>query len=170
MLLSIAFLFSSVSSPSHRPRRHLKNIAGKKKVTLELGGNAAVVVHQDFKDLNWLAHRLAFGSFAYAGQVRNPERYNILLVSLFFFFFGWLVYRLPLNTRSGVHKGATGAHTLSNLRRVCETLRRRFCQPPMRQPTRPEGSTLTSNLSLSAMPVLTVLISPLSEQLHQKYA
>jgi acyl-CoA reductase-like NAD-dependent aldehyde dehydrogenase len=56
----------------HRQRGvgwHLKNIAGKKKVTLELGGNAAVVVHQDFKDLNWLAHRLAFGSFAYAGQV-----------------------------------------------------------------------------------------------------
>jgi glyceraldehyde-3-phosphate dehydrogenase (NADP+) len=48
---------------------HLKNISGKKKVTLELGGNAAVVVHEDFKDLNWLANRLAFGAFAYAGQV-----------------------------------------------------------------------------------------------------
>ncbi len=48
---------------------HLKNVAGKKKVVLELGGNAAAVVHEDAGDLDWLAQRLAVGAFAYAGQV-----------------------------------------------------------------------------------------------------
>ncbi len=48
---------------------HLKNVAGKKKVVLELGGNAAAVVHEDAGDLDWVAVRLATGAFAYAGQV-----------------------------------------------------------------------------------------------------
>ncbi len=48
---------------------HLKNVAGKKKVCLELGGNAAAVVHEDAPDLDWVAQRLALGAFAYAGQV-----------------------------------------------------------------------------------------------------
>jgi acyl-CoA reductase-like NAD-dependent aldehyde dehydrogenase len=48
---------------------HLKNVAGKKKVVLELGGNAAAVVHEDAADLDWIAQRLALGAFAYAGQV-----------------------------------------------------------------------------------------------------
>ncbi len=48
---------------------HLKNVAGKKKVCLELGGNAAAVVHEDTADLDTCARRLALGAFAYAGQV-----------------------------------------------------------------------------------------------------
>jgi glyceraldehyde-3-phosphate dehydrogenase (NADP+) len=48
---------------------HLKNVAGKKRVCLELGGNAAAVVHEDARDLDWVAQRLALGAFAYAGQV-----------------------------------------------------------------------------------------------------
>jgi acyl-CoA reductase-like NAD-dependent aldehyde dehydrogenase len=48
---------------------HLKKVAGKKKVCLELGGNAAAVVHEDAGDLDWVAQRLALGAFAYAGQV-----------------------------------------------------------------------------------------------------
>jgi glyceraldehyde-3-phosphate dehydrogenase (NADP+) len=48
---------------------HLKSVAGKKKVCLELGGNAAAVVHEDAGDLDWVAQRLALGAFAYAGQV-----------------------------------------------------------------------------------------------------
>lgn len=48
---------------------HLKSVAGKKKVCLELGGNAAAVVHEDVGDLDWVAQRLALGAFAYAGQV-----------------------------------------------------------------------------------------------------
>jgi acyl-CoA reductase-like NAD-dependent aldehyde dehydrogenase len=46
----------------------LKNIAGKKRVTLELGGNAAVIVHLD-ADLKKAIPRCVFGSFAHAGQV-----------------------------------------------------------------------------------------------------
>jgi len=46
----------------------LKSKCGKKKITLELGGNAAVIVHSD-GDLDFAAQRIAIGSFAYAGQV-----------------------------------------------------------------------------------------------------
>ncbi len=45
----------------------LKNIAGKKKVTLELGGNAAVVVEPD-ANLDYAVKRIALGSFGQAGQ------------------------------------------------------------------------------------------------------
>ncbi|HVP94827.1 MAG TPA: aldehyde dehydrogenase family protein [Methanoregulaceae archaeon] len=47
---------------------HLREIAGKKKVSLELGGNAAVIIHQD-ADLEKAARRIAQGGFLNAGQV-----------------------------------------------------------------------------------------------------
>src|SRR5881398_79833 len=45
----------------------IKNHAGKKKVVLELGGNAGVIVHSD-ADLQYAADRCVAGGFAYAGQ------------------------------------------------------------------------------------------------------
>jgi acyl-CoA reductase-like NAD-dependent aldehyde dehydrogenase len=45
----------------------LKRRSGKKKVILELGGNAAVIVHSD-ADLAYAAERCVTGGFAYAGQ------------------------------------------------------------------------------------------------------
>jgi acyl-CoA reductase-like NAD-dependent aldehyde dehydrogenase len=45
----------------------IKNEAGKKKVILELGGNAGVIVHCD-ADLEFAAERCVSGGFAYAGQ------------------------------------------------------------------------------------------------------
>jgi acyl-CoA reductase-like NAD-dependent aldehyde dehydrogenase len=45
----------------------LKAKSGKKKVTLELGGNAAVIVHSD-ADVEFAAERCVLGGFAYAGQ------------------------------------------------------------------------------------------------------
>src|SRR5437667_4885304 len=45
----------------------IKRRAGKKKVVLELGGNAGVVVHSD-ADLQYAADRCVAGGFAYAGQ------------------------------------------------------------------------------------------------------
>ena len=45
----------------------LKSRAGRKRVTLELGGNAAVIVHDD-ADVAYAAERVAWGGFAYAGQ------------------------------------------------------------------------------------------------------
>src|SRR5207302_3084433 len=45
----------------------IKKRAGKKKVVLELGGNAGVVVHSD-ADLAYAAERCVAGGFAYAGQ------------------------------------------------------------------------------------------------------
>lgn len=47
---------------------HLKDIAGRKKVGLELGGNAAVIVHED-ANLDFAAERIATGGFVNAGQV-----------------------------------------------------------------------------------------------------
>jgi acyl-CoA reductase-like NAD-dependent aldehyde dehydrogenase len=45
----------------------LKQKAGKKRVTLELGGNAAVIVHSD-ADVEDAADRCVAGGFSYAGQ------------------------------------------------------------------------------------------------------
>jgi len=45
----------------------IKKRAGKKKVILELGGNAGVIVHGD-TDLGYAAERCVAGGFAYAGQ------------------------------------------------------------------------------------------------------
>lgn len=46
----------------------LQEKAARKRVALELGGNAAVIVHSD-ADLSRAAARTAFGAFAYAGQI-----------------------------------------------------------------------------------------------------
>ena len=45
----------------------LKRNAGKKRVVLELGGNAAVIVHSD-ADIDAAVSKCAVGSFSYAGQ------------------------------------------------------------------------------------------------------
>jgi acyl-CoA reductase-like NAD-dependent aldehyde dehydrogenase len=45
----------------------LKRRSGKKRVTLELGGNAGVIIHHD-ADLEFAAERCVAGGFAYAGQ------------------------------------------------------------------------------------------------------
>ena len=47
---------------------HLREIAGRKKVGLELGGNAAVILHED-ANLDYAAQRIATGGFINAGQV-----------------------------------------------------------------------------------------------------
>ncbi len=47
---------------------YLKSLAGKKHVTLELGGNAGVIVEPD-TDLGAVIPRLVLGAFAHAGQV-----------------------------------------------------------------------------------------------------
>ncbi|MFN8565847.1 MAG: aldehyde dehydrogenase family protein, partial [Anaerolineae bacterium] len=45
----------------------LRKRAGRKMVTLELGGNAGVIVHED-ADQAYAATRVAWGGFSYAGQ------------------------------------------------------------------------------------------------------
>lgn len=47
---------------------HLKGACRTQKVTLEMGGNAAAVVHED-ADLDWALERCVIGSFAASGQV-----------------------------------------------------------------------------------------------------
>lgn len=46
----------------------MKNRAGMKKVVLELGGNAGVIIDSD-ADLDFAVSRVKMGAFAYAGQV-----------------------------------------------------------------------------------------------------
>jgi acyl-CoA reductase-like NAD-dependent aldehyde dehydrogenase len=45
----------------------LKNHAGRKRVTLELGGNAGVIIHHD-ADIKFAAARCVFGGFVQSGQ------------------------------------------------------------------------------------------------------
>jgi glyceraldehyde-3-phosphate dehydrogenase (NADP+) len=52
---------------SARAGWYLKRIAGAPRVTLELGGNGAVIVHED-ADIGYAASRCAFGGFLRAGQ------------------------------------------------------------------------------------------------------
>jgi acyl-CoA reductase-like NAD-dependent aldehyde dehydrogenase len=46
----------------------LKNIVGKKKIALELGGNAPVII-EDAHDLAQVAKTVAIGAYLYAGQI-----------------------------------------------------------------------------------------------------
>src|SRR6266446_464893 len=59
-------LLSFTGSPSVGWR--MKERAGKKKVVLELGGNAGVIVDRT-ADLDWAVKRILVGAFSYAGQV-----------------------------------------------------------------------------------------------------
>src|SRR4029079_14178756 len=56
----------------------MKAEAGKKKVVLELGGNAGAIVDET-ADLDWAVERLVFGSFAYArpGGINVPRIYLV---------------------------------------------------------------------------------------------
>jgi acyl-CoA reductase-like NAD-dependent aldehyde dehydrogenase len=59
-------LLTFTGSPSVGWR--MKERAGKKKVVLELGGNAGVIVDKS-ADLDWAVKRTLVGAFAYSGQV-----------------------------------------------------------------------------------------------------
>ena len=59
-------LLTFTGSPSVGWR--MKERAGKKKVVLELGGNAGVIVDKT-ADLDWAVKRTLVGAFSYAGQV-----------------------------------------------------------------------------------------------------
>ena len=59
-------LLSFTGSPSVGWR--MKERAGKKRVVLELGGNAGVIIDES-ADLDWAVKRTLVGAFGYAGQV-----------------------------------------------------------------------------------------------------
>src|SRR4051795_5619007 len=59
-------LLTFTGSPSVGWR--MKDRAGKKKVVLELGGNAGVIIDKT-ADIDWAVKRCLTGAFAYAGQV-----------------------------------------------------------------------------------------------------
>jgi glyceraldehyde-3-phosphate dehydrogenase (NADP+) len=73
-------LLSFTGSPSVGWK--MKADAGKKKVVLELGGNAGAIVDET-ADLDWAVSRLVFGSFAYAGQVCISVQRIYVVASIF---------------------------------------------------------------------------------------
>jgi len=48
---------------------HLKGIAGKKRVLLELGGSASCIVEPDLPDLDYALSRCVTGAFSFSGQI-----------------------------------------------------------------------------------------------------
>jgi acyl-CoA reductase-like NAD-dependent aldehyde dehydrogenase len=77
----------------------IKKNAGKKKVVLELGGNAGVMVHSD-ADLAYAADRCVAGGFGYAGQTCISVQRILVERSVFAEFVGLLL--------AGVKKLQTG--------------------------------------------------------------
>ncbi len=60
----------------------LKSICGKKKVALELGGNAAVLVDES-ADLAQAAQQIAVGAFLYAGQICISTQRIVVVKAVF---------------------------------------------------------------------------------------
>jgi len=60
----------------------LKSICGKKKVALELGGNAAVIIDEG-SDLALAAKQIAVGAFLYAGQICISTQRIYVVASVF---------------------------------------------------------------------------------------
>ncbi len=78
----------------------LKQDCGKKKITLELGGNAAVVV-EEAEDLVSVAGRIAKASFAYAGQICISVQRVLVKDSLYDEFLTTLVDFTKSKVKSG---------------------------------------------------------------------
>ncbi|MCX7717118.1 MAG: aldehyde dehydrogenase family protein [Candidatus Sumerlaeaceae bacterium] len=75
---------------SDRTGWRLRDLAGRKKVILELGGNAPAIVHED-ADLAWAVSRLVKSAFAAAGQVCIKTQRLIVHQSLYREFQVWFV-------------------------------------------------------------------------------
>jgi glyceraldehyde-3-phosphate dehydrogenase (NADP+) len=71
----------------------LKTRTGRKRVTLELGGNAAVIVNDD-ADIAYAAERIAWGGFTYAGQTCISVQRVYVHDSVYDAFVGELVPRV----------------------------------------------------------------------------
>ena len=75
---------------SDRTGWRLRDLAGRKKVILELGGNAAAIVHED-ADLEWAVSRLVTSAYAAAGQVCIKAQRLIVHQSLYREFQVWFL-------------------------------------------------------------------------------
>jgi acyl-CoA reductase-like NAD-dependent aldehyde dehydrogenase len=71
----------------------LKSRAGRKRVTLELGGNAGVIIHSD-ADLKYAAERVTWGGFSYAGQSCISVQRVYVHTSIYESFLGVLIPRV----------------------------------------------------------------------------
>ncbi len=80
----------------------LKARAGRKKVLLELGGDAAVIITADVPDWDAMIARLAVGAFAYSGQVCISVQRILVHASVYERFVGDFVAHVEAN----IHVGA----------------------------------------------------------------
>ena len=78
----------------------LKNRCGKKKITLELGGNAAVVI-EEVDDIKGVAERVAKAAFAYAGQICISVQRVLVKQNLYHNFLNALVEFTENGIKSG---------------------------------------------------------------------
>ena len=90
-------LLSFTGSPS--VGWELKSKAGKKKVVLELGGNAACIVDEDVQDVDDAVERIVVGGFYQSGQSCISVQVSIVLFSfLLVCFVDLLLTDLPLSS------------------------------------------------------------------------
>jgi acyl-CoA reductase-like NAD-dependent aldehyde dehydrogenase len=78
----------------------LKVHSGRKRVLLELGGNAALIVHSDWQDLDEAAQRTVQGAFGYAGQTCISVQ-RIFVERSIFQTFLWKVVDLATKLKMG---------------------------------------------------------------------
>ena len=78
----------------------LKARSGRKRVLLELGGNAALIVHGDWPDLDEAALRTAHAAFGYAGQSCISVQRVFVERSIFQTFL-WKVVEAPPSSSAG---------------------------------------------------------------------
>jgi acyl-CoA reductase-like NAD-dependent aldehyde dehydrogenase len=78
----------------------LKAHSGRKRVLLELGGNAALVVHSDWKELDDAALRTAHAAFSFAGQSSISVQRVFVERSIFQTFL-WKVVEIAANLAIG---------------------------------------------------------------------
>jgi acyl-CoA reductase-like NAD-dependent aldehyde dehydrogenase len=78
----------------------LKAHSGRKRVLLELGGNAALIVHGDWHDLDEAALRTAHAAFSYAGQSCNSVQ-RVFVERKIFQTFLWKLVEIAAKLVSG---------------------------------------------------------------------
>ncbi|MDR3724914.1 MAG: aldehyde dehydrogenase family protein [Terracidiphilus sp.] len=78
----------------------LKVHSGRKRVLLELGGNAALIVHGDWTDLDTAAERTVHGAFGFSGQTCISVQ-RIFVERCIFQSFLWKVVEIAAKLKTG---------------------------------------------------------------------
>jgi acyl-CoA reductase-like NAD-dependent aldehyde dehydrogenase len=93
---------------------HLKEISGKKKIALELGGNAAVIVDNDI-DLKSVAEKCCFGAYLYGGQICISTQRIYVHEDVFEAFLGEMVEAVQNITSGNPKENVINGPIISNV-------------------------------------------------------